>query len=384
MKLRCGFLIALIVFVCAKPAYSLEWYKAYSKAQDAVKSGDCARAEPLLLEALQQNSTTGLRIPTYGTMRMEYIPHFYLAECAFKKGDIQQAATYLKEAESSGAASSSKANEFAQLRRDIDSKLQQSRVQQPPKSPPRVQQAPVPVPKETVPPKAETTPPVPRIQEQPRFDEQAAVNRALKEASAAYANGDYSTSRNAIDRVLALDPSNSEAQRLFAQIALKEAEASKTREKENKMAEINRAIRNGDWGTAENLSISLKLQYPSDQSIADLAARVQKQKESDLQKKTADEIRKFAEKQVMIAYYKGDYPTAVQLAQQNADKNPSSWRLQFFLGCSYAALALLQEDNRGPRMDLAKEAFRKARSVAGTITVPPYISPKILEIYRNS
>ena len=109
MTLRWRIWIPLIVFVYAQPAFSLEWYKAYSKGQDAVKSGDCAKGEPLLLQALQEQPTTGLRVPTYGTLRMEYIPHLYLAQCAFRKGDIQAAANYLKVAESSGAASSSKA-----------------------------------------------------------------------------------------------------------------------------------------------------------------------------------------------------------------------------------------------------------------------------------
>jgi hypothetical protein len=317
---------------------------------------------------------------------MEYIPHLFLAQCAFRNGDIRAAASYLKEAESSGAASSSRASQFAELRRNVDARLQEAKT--PPK-PAQTVPPPVPTQKEPVvvpPPKPvpESKPPEIKQPAQPQFDRQAAVNRALKEASDAYANGNYQASRDAATRVLGLDPGNTEAQRLLGQLVVKETEAAKNRERDGKMAEINRALRNHDFATAESQAIALKLQYPSDQSVLEIVERVQKQKESDLQKRTADEVRKTAEKQVMIAFYKGDYPTAVQLAQQGIDKNPDSWRLHFFLGCSYAALALLEEDNSEPRMDLAKESFRKARSVAGTISLPPYISPKILAIYRNS
>ena len=405
MSWRPRILVQLLFLLVTCNAFAAEWYKDYGKAQDAVKSGDCERAQALLLQALQQNPTTGLRVPTYGTMRMEYIPHLYLAECAFKNGNVSQAANYLKEAEASGAASSSKASEFSQLKEKIQAQLQAKKepspktsepaepahpaASNPPASnpgasnPPAQQAPPVPQPKpqkEYVPP-PKPAGPTPAEQAAERL---AVINRTLKEANDALGVRRYSAARDAANRVLLIDPSNNQASQLLNEITLKEAEDSKKKEKESKFAEIDRALKTGDWATAESLALNLKSQYPSDSAVLSKVQQVENRKQASMATKSEDENRKSQEKEVLIAYYRGDYQKSIQLAQQALESSSDNWRLHFFMGCSYAALALLEEQNKQPRMDLAKESFRKARSLAGNLQPPPYISPKILEIFRSS
>jgi hypothetical protein len=391
MSWRSQILVVFLSLAVAIHAFAAEWYKDYAKAQGAVKSNDCGRAVPLLLQALQQNPTTGLRVPTYGTMRMEYIPHLYLAECAYKSGNISQAANYLKEAEASGAASSSKASEFAQVKEQVQSQIQQVKKEPPPKPPaPSTTSNPPPAPAPQVAapsPKQSVVPPKPAgptPEQQAAAERHAVINRTLKEANEAVSSGRFDAAREAANKVLLIDPSNDQARSLLSQIVLKEAEETKKRDKERKFAEINRAVKNGDWANAESLAMNLKSQYPSDSEVASIVEQVVKQKNALLQKSSEDELRKALERQVLIAYYKGDYETSIQLARQALEKSSDDWRLHFFLGCSYAALSLLQDDNKQPRLDLAKENFRKARSLGGNSTPPPYISPKILDIYRSS
>lgn len=394
MSWRKELLFLLLFLIAGSNAFASEWYKDYGKAQDAVKSGDCHRAQTLLLQALQQNPTTGLRVPTYGTMRMEYIPHLYLAECAYKSGNISQAASYINQAEASGAASSSKAAEFSRLKTEIQNQLQQGKLSTK-NSPPAATSIPPPSsPAPQVPTQQQQQPPPKPVQvpakpagptpEQKAAERRQLVSRTLREANDAVADRRYAAARDATNRVLLIDPSNEDAQRLMSQIALKEAEETKRNDKESKFADVRRALRSGDWMTAESLINNLQTQYPSDSAVASLVQQVQREKEALLQKKTDEELRKALEKQVLIAYYQGDYEKSIQLAQQAIEKSSDNWRLHFFLGCSYASLAMLQDDNKQPRLDLAKESFRKARSLAHNLTVPPYISPKILEIYRSS
>ena len=95
-------------------------------------------------------------------------------------------------------------------------------------------------------------------------------------------------------------------------------------------------------------------------------------------------VRKSVERDVLIAYYRGEYDQAIRLANLGLPKVPESWRLNFFLGCAYAALSMLEESGTEDRLSLARESFRRARSLSNSTPIPPYISPKIIEIYKSS
>lgn len=88
-------------------------------------------AQKLLEQALAANPKPDLEARPYGTFVLEYIPHYYLARCAFQKGDYESARKFLEEAISAGAAKSSKAGELVFLRNRIQAKLQEAAQTQP-------------------------------------------------------------------------------------------------------------------------------------------------------------------------------------------------------------------------------------------------------------
>lgn len=366
--LRCKGLILALLLALATPAFCLEWYQSYQKGQDAIKKGDCATGKRLMLEALKKHPNDDLKAVPYGTFLLEYIPHFYLFQCAINEGDYDAAAQYLKDAEAGGVYSSSKSGELRQLK----AKMPQA------KAPPQPEVVP-----QQKPPVVNTTPSNPPPQQNPQQDKQAQAAQALKEARDALSVGDYDRARMAAFRVNALSPGQPEARKILQEIENRERTEQQAREKREKLEQARGALRSGDLTTASSLSSDLQSQYPSDTQVQALAADIQKQIENQkLTKQTAQEGVTL-ERQVVISFYKGQYNAAIELAQQGLARNPDSWRLHFFLGCSYASLAMMEKDN-DQHLGLARAAFAKARAIDSTAVLPPLISPKILKVYNNS
>lgn len=112
-------LIIYIVVCLPIKLYASAWYEDYEKARSQFKKGNCAEAEKLFQTALQKNPKPDVKARPYGTITLEYIPHFYLAKCAVERGDMKQAAGYLKQAELHGIQTSTLANEFAALKHKV-------------------------------------------------------------------------------------------------------------------------------------------------------------------------------------------------------------------------------------------------------------------------
>jgi X-X-X-Leu-X-X-Gly heptad repeat protein len=332
-----------------------------------------------MLEALQKNPKADLRMPTYGTMVIEYFPQYYLAICAVEAGNIDEAQRYLKESQSAGIRSSKLANGFQTLSDKVNSLAKQKAKPletKPPAQQPQPQQQ---VQPQKAPPKKDPEPVKPVVP-----DHSAAIKAALREGRAAFNAGRYEDARSAANRVIGMQPDNREARSLLSDIASRQAAEAQAREKEQQIREAEQALRRGDLGTAENLALALKIQYPSDPSVRSILQQIDKQKGAALQDLKADQIRKSAEKEVLTAYYSGNYNQAIELAKKKLNDVPQNWRLHFFLGCSYAALSMLEEKDADSKLQLAREYFRRARSISGSPTLPPHISPKIIEVYRSS
>jgi tetratricopeptide (TPR) repeat protein len=367
--LRCKGLILALLLALATPAFCLEWYQAYQKGQGAIKKGNCASGKTLMLEALKKHPGDDLKAVPYGTFLLEYIPHFYLFQCAITEEDYNAAAQYMKDAEAGGVYSSSKAAEFRQLK---------TRMPQPKTTQPEV------IPQQK-PPVVNTTPPTTTQppQQTGQQEKQAQVVQALKEARDALAAGDYDRARMAAYRVNALSPNQPEARRILQEIENRERAEQQAREKREKLGQATRALQSGDLATATSLSTELQSQHPSDTQVQALAREVQKQIENQKLHTQTDQEGATLERQVIISFYKGQYIAAIELAQQGLAKHPDSWRLHFFLGCSYASLAMMEKEN-DQHLGLARAAFAKARAIDGAAVLPPLISPKILRVYNNS
>jgi hypothetical protein len=375
-------LVTLIASILvAVPAFAIEWHKAYERGRDRIRSGDCAQGKPLMLEALRGNPKADPRTPTYGTMVIEYFPQYYLAYCAVEAGKIQEAQRYLKEAEGSRISSSKLAQDFDSLKARVTKLVQQ--------------QQPAPKPVETKPPVQEPIkeqkPPPPVVEKKPEppvqdaiKDNQIAIQSSLREANRALLDGHYEDARAAANRVLRLDGNNREARNILSQITVRQAEDQLAKEKQQKFRQVEQAIRRKDFDAAENLALALKEQYPSDRRAGNFLQEIENERNALVQDQKNQELRKNTEKEVLTAYYRGEYDQVIQLVSQNSPNTKQSWRLHFFLGCSYAALSMLEESGTEARLKLARESFRRVKSISSAPPLPPYISPKILEIWRSS
>lgn len=387
MYLLIKFCSLLIVLSVALPAFGSEWYQDYEKGQKAIDKGKCAEGLPYMLEALRKNTKPDLKARPYGMQLWEYIPHYYLTKCAVEQGDFEAAIAYAKAAEAGNIYGSSKAGQFRQLKQMIQQKTAEQKkpiVVTQPKQPTQQIPTPPPVEEKPVTKNPPVTQPTPTPGPDPEEVKRAMISRILLEARDALNAGNYEEARSAANRVLGMDSNNAEALRILSQISQRLEADQESQRKQAKVNEIRKAHRNGDFITAENLILQFQQEFPTDRSVTSILQEIRKRKEAELKNLTQEDSKKFHEKQVLLAYYSGNYEAVLQLAAQGLSNNPQSWRLYFYQGCAEAALSLLQTRRSEERMSRAKQAFRKARELAGTISVPAQISPKIVEIYRSS
>jgi tetratricopeptide (TPR) repeat protein len=379
------FLILVVLLLITSPAFSIEWHKAYERGRDRIKSGNCSEGQALMQEALRGNSKADPRTPTYGTMVIEYFPQYYLAVCAVESGKLQEAQRYLKESEGSRIASSKLAGEYQNLKARLNGLLQQQQQKTVETKPPVKQN----VPAQQQVTQEKPTPPPPEKKAPQRIepvvrDNSAAINAAFREARDSFRNGRYDEARAAANRVIGMQPDHREARNLLNDIASRQAAEQQARGKQQKIKEVEQAIRRGDLDTAENVALALKIQYPSDSRVAELLENISDERTNAVRDLKTEELQKTVEREVLTAYYRGDYDQAIQVAKQNLPAVSQSWRLHFYLGCSYAALSMLEEKDADARLQLARDYFRRARSLSSSVSPPPYISPKILDIYETS
>ena len=371
MAFRGKWICGVLFLVFAASAFGAEWYQSYEKGYKAVDKGKCAEGVPLLKEAVAKNPKPDLKARPYGMITWEYIPYYYLAKCAIEAEDYAGAKAYADSAMQVDMYSSSKASEFRQIQKALESKL--GTVKKPPVTNP------------TTPPDKPPVTTTPTIPPSTSSDREAMVNRVLNEAKMAYAAGDYGRAKDALDRVLVLDRTNGDALRLKAQIANKEAASAAAQVKQQRMAEARRALNRGDFASAENIVLELKSDLPDDKAVNSLADEIERAKADKMKSMQAADSKKFMERQVINAFYTGRYNAVIELADQAVQQYPDSWRLLFYQGCAYSALSILESSNQDQRLNLARESFRKAKSIAGgEITQPPQISPKIWDVYRSS
>jgi hypothetical protein len=374
--------------------YSKEWYQLYEDGKKAAEKNNCAEATKALKEAVQKEPKSNLKARPYGTIALEYIPHFYLAKCAIQSGDYAAADIYLEEARKIDMYASSKGGEFRTMLKTVQDKLKSTtrpggtQIAQNQNQNTNTNPTPNPNTNPPVNPQPNTTSPAntnpSTTAPNAEATRLAAINRALDDAQSAYAAGNYDEARNAANRVLMLDRNNREANRLLSQISSKEGAELAAQAKKQKIDEVRRALSRGDLSTAESAIIQLRAEYPSDRSIETLANEIQQKRSSQMQSMSEASKRKENERQVIRAYFEGKYVAAEQFADTYLADYPNSWKLHFYKGCALAAQGLTDQKNKDSRLSLAREAFRKARQNAGDIKQPAEISPKIWDIYRNS
>jgi hypothetical protein len=392
--------IVAVILVYSQYAFAKEWYEFYEDGRKAVEKGNCAQGEKDLKEATRKKPGADLKARAYGTMTQEYIPYFYLAKCAVDKGDFSAADLYLGELRRIDMAQSSKAPEYRTMVKVVEEKIRIARNGGQTTGPTTSgTKTPTGNTGTTTPTGSTTTPTTttnntgtsnsgtkpPDINTQNiESTQQSIINRALDNARNAYASGDYDRARDEANRVLILDRSNKEANRLLSQISSRENADLASKAKQQKIDEARRAMNRGDVSTAESIVIQLRAEYPTDRTLESLSNEIQKKKIAQAQGESDAETFSKLEKQVVRAYFEGKYQTVIELAEIGIGQRPNSWRLLFFKGCAHAALGLLDDKSKDTQLTQAKESFRKARSANGQISKPNQISPKIWDIYKDS
>jgi hypothetical protein len=401
--MRKTFLVIVAVILVYSPyAFAKEWYEFYEDGRKAIEKGNCAQGEKDIKEATRKKPGADLKARAYGTMTQEYIPYFYLAKCAVDRGDFSAADLYLGELRRIDMSQSSKAGEYRTMVKTVEEKIKIAKSggqTTGPTTPGTKTPTGTPTTGSTT--TGSTTTPTtnttnnsgnnntgskpPDINTQNiESTQQSIINRALDNARNAYASGDYDRARDEANRVLILDRSNKEANRLLSQISSRENADVAAKAKQQKVDEARRAMNRGDVATAENIVIQLRAEYPTDRTLESLSNEIQKKKLAQAQGQSEAETFSKLEKQVVRAYFEGKYQTVIELAEIGIGQHPDSWRLLFFKGCAHAALGLLDDKTKDSQLTQAKESFRKARAANGQISKPTQISPKIWDIYKDS
>ncbi len=304
------------------------------------------------------------------------IPQFYLAQCAFQSGDTAKAAQYLRAAESSGAASASFAAEYATLKSKVDAAVRAQKQTQPPPVTAPAKQDPVVPPVETAPPPTTVTVPQKQPPAELPVDKEAITRRLLKEATNDLELGRFVEARKIVEGVLRRSPDRSDAALLLEEISKRERAEIQGREKKRQMNELEQLVRRGDLDSAERTANSIRSTFGSDPELDSILLEIARKKEGQLDSQRQAELRKTVEKQVLSAYYRGDYSGAIELAAQWLQRNSGTWRLHFFVGCSYASLAMMEETDRSSRLSLARDSFRRPGPFQRRLLFRPTFRPR--------
>jgi len=391
MYLRARLIWVISVFCVLCPSvFAMEWYESYDRGKNAVEKGKCSEGVPLLQDAIKKQPDDDLKARPYGAFTIEYIPHYYLAKCAVESGDLKAAQQYIREGDAHGVASSKKAGDYAAVKRSLQDKLAQGTTTTNPQLPPTNPNTTT-----TNPPTNTTGPTQAELEAQRKQQEEARrqvqIKSGINDARSALNSNRFEEARAAARQVLNIDPGNTTAAGILNEIDKRMADQQQAQQqaqqaqvaKQDKLNKIRQAMNGGDLVSAENLAMELRRDYPSDRDLARMLDEIRKRKTDQLASQQIDGM-KLTEKQIMIAYFNGQYQTVVDLAKQNETKYQKSWRLPFYQGCALASLSLLDADGKEARQTQAKELFRKAKQIAGEIPENAYISPKIWELFRSS
>src|SRR5262249_20485123 len=115
--------LLVLAILFSVTASAEEWYSSYEKGKEKAEKNQCDDAEKFLQLAISKNPNSDNKARPYGVITMEYLPHYFLARCAFQKGNWQDTKKYLEQAQAAGIEKSSKAEEFRVLKNRLLAKL---------------------------------------------------------------------------------------------------------------------------------------------------------------------------------------------------------------------------------------------------------------------
>jgi tetratricopeptide (TPR) repeat protein len=150
--------------------------------------------------------------------------------------------------------------------------------------------------------------------------------------------------------------------------------STKINDVEQAVSSLETAVNRARWNEAQKSWSALKNLHPQNLALAKYESVI----------KTG--LSEGDEERVALKYfYEGEYKDTAERLQKLIHANKSSARVYFYLGCSYAALGLMEEnDVARSYLQKAHEQFAMARKIDPAMKVnTKFISPRILEIYHN-
>lgn len=326
-----------LLLLLTLPVFSEDlWYASYESGMRAFQSGDWKKAETRLNAALKAQPAQGKHIKAYGTKFIRYIPQYYLGVISIRMGNYREALERFKkvQAEKLLLPGDAEYAEMDQLVRLAQDQLTSKDVAESPEA----KQAPV-------------------VSDESPARAQEAVEVALPE------NHGENQNKEEQQRI---------AQERFDAL-LQEAET---------------ALRARKYSSARDLVKQAAELGLDPKTIESNTARIEAAERSELlasqRLKVTSRAPDEEEVKALMAFYSADYNRSIVLLEKLASRNGRSARLHFYLGCSHAALGLLQGRNGKPELQKSREHFARSRQLDPALHYDArYISPRILQLYQQ-
>lgn len=409
--MRKTLLCVLILLFCAIQVTAEEfWYESYEAGKKAVAVQQWGVAEQKLSDAIRKGPKQGRRVLAYGQNWVVYIPDYYLGVVYYNEGKLQQSLDQFKRVQSAGLVTQSHP-EFAVMSKMIQSANQQL-------NPPQITQPTAPKPEE--------------IEAKKLASELEAFDKDIR---ANLANGNIEEAKKELENLKQKDPNYSSIPTLSGEvdkaekIATEELKKRQVAEEEQKKQQnafelmqqatsalqarkysqarkfvrdaaasnadpgqvdallkkidleesletLKSSVKTSNWTEAQRLSKQILV---LDRNNQDVLALQQTIRDGLLNANAQD----FVDSGI-LAYYSGQYQQAAELLAQAIAKQESA-EAHFYLGCSYAAMALLHSKDRQTMLSKASQEFRKTHQLDNDFDVNQRsISPRIASLFNQT
>lgn len=335
------------------------WYRSYADGVAAFKKGDYATAEAKITAALRGKDTPtarGRRVLYYSQIRDEFLPEYYLAIINQKNGNYREALRFAEAAEKYLTSSD---REYASLQnaRTASQTALNTTTPSPPLETPRGGTP------QNAGGDTTTTRPNPVVTPSPSPSPRAAFDALVRQSRTALGERRWDDARTAAGNAKALGVDNRQADDLLKAIDVADL-----------TAQVNTQVGAKAWPAATTAVDRLARADPSNSLVTSARTAIAAGLASD------DAVR--LERTGMRAFYRGNYQEALTtLSQARLDAAPAADRdrIQFYIACSNAALALLEGAGGKARLTRAQEQYRQLRTKDALFAVDRrYISPQIL------
>ncbi|PWT88906.1 MAG: hypothetical protein C5B54_09845 [Acidobacteria bacterium] len=379
------------------------WYSLYDSALNDVKAKKWTLAEEKLKAAMRLEPNQARKVRAYGARFVRYIPEYYLGVVHYNTGKYQQALEEFLHVQNQGLVVEGDAEytELNSMKNQTMAKMNTT------SSPPTTEPA------ET----HEAKPSVFSASDdasQNEIRKKIDVTSSLDALNTAINKGDWDTAQQLVQKIDQLDPGNVELSKLRNVMTKKMDDQKNEIKFQNLIAQANHDLTDKNYAKARKTVQQAQLiTVPDQQQATDLLKQIDVAEKKDQQSVVPPPVDLIAE--LKTAAQKSDWIQVRTLAEQlpetaklpevaelglgildfySADYKKSITRLEkithpsaqasFYLGCSYAALAYLQE-HRDELLQKARMQFAVVHRLNPNVNLNKRnISPRIIALYEQS